>query len=105
MKKIKKFAMSLLGRGIAAAALAFTLMSAGVKDSKKTTQWHSVTYDALENKHRIGSPLGGNPSGDCIEAPSGVQMCAVEYDNSSNPTIEFVEDLPGTPNKAFTEEP
>lgn len=38
MKTIKKFAMSLLGGGIAVAALAFTLMSAGVSESQKLAQ-------------------------------------------------------------------
>lgn len=94
MKTIKKFAMSLLGGGIAVAALAFTLMSAGVSESHKLADsWYeftpgSETPDPLNPSQY--THYGATPPAECED---GSTICAIRVPDGQTLNADLLETL------------
>lgn len=72
---------------------------------KKQSQWHLVEFDATAGKHEIKAPIEA-PDNDCELNTPLDEMCAIEYDPTTDPAT-YVEDLqPTTPrNEAWRDLP
>lgn len=98
MKTIKKFAMSLLGGGIAVAALAFTLMSAGLQQEGNVKKTDLHWYEKNQSTGEYSEVSSPEPPSGCPETPSST-ICAIGFNAPQNNVTDA--DALGNPNVRY----